>query len=251
VHVGGGAGEREERRLRVVVVDDNELTLPGFVSALGSSPQIAVVDALNHDQALAWDTEWCAVDALVVDAAEETRAGDQFPGVAVVRRLRAATALLTVRPLVVVVTGHYLHDGLRHRMADADADFFFLRSELRRGSELIDIVLHPERYRRGVPDVLDADRREVLGVRPDTDVEAVVDYVEGNRLAGAFDLDAPERSKPRSRAWNRHREAIATASGLEPMNITTGERPGNQQTPSIRQLRHVWAWASRVKREKE
>ncbi len=80
---------------------------------------------------------------------------------------------------MVVVTGHYLHDGLRHRMADADADFFFLRSDLRSPADLVDVIVNPERYRRGVAPVADIEGARALGLDRGADVERFVAYVEG------------------------------------------------------------------------
>jgi hypothetical protein len=41
---------------------------------------------------------------------------------------------------------------------------------------------------------------------------------------------------------------MAEAAGIEPVNLTTGDRPLDQDAPSIRQLARVWAWAARVRR---
>ena len=250
--VGGGAGTGDPASgevRRVVVVDDNALTLPGFVAALSSSPEVRVVGALHHNEAMAWTTEWRGVDAVIVDAADEGQRADQFPGVAVVRRVRASTP--GARPLVIVVTGHYLHDGLRHRMAAADADFFFLRSDLRTADALVDVVLHPEHHRRGVPAIRDPEARRAIGVREGSNVDPFVDYVGQHDLERALDPDEPERDDVRSRRWARHRRDMARAGGLAATNVTTGMPPVGQSTPSIRQLRRVWAWAARVKREPE
>jgi hypothetical protein len=225
------------------VVDDNQLTLPGFVLALEGSPEVELVAGLSHDQALAWDGDWGEVDALVVDAADEGRAGDQFPGVAVVRHVRAAVA--AGGPLVVVVTGHYLHDGLRHRIAAAGADFYFLRSDLRSPGALLDVVLHPERHRRGVPEVANPAGAQALGVAAGSDVESFVSSVES---AGLGDALRSARDQPRARRWARFRREAAGAGGIEPRNLTTGEAPLGQETPSIRQLARLWEWAARVRR---
>lgn len=228
------------------MVDDNQLTLPGFVQALETSAEVEVVAGLNHDQALAWEGNWSAVDALVLDAADEGRAGDQFPGVAVVRRVRAAAT--GAGPLIVVVTGHYLHDGLRHRMAKAGADFYFLRADLRSPEALVDVVLHPERHRRGVPDVADPDTRRMLGIGPASDVESFVGRVEGEGLASTLSGDNQARDQPRSRRWARFRRDAAGAGGIAPVNLTTGDTPLGQDTPSIRQLSRLWQWAARIRR---
>jgi hypothetical protein len=186
------------------------------------------------------------VDVLVVDAADEARAADQFPGVGVVRRARAAGS--DGRPLVIVVTGHYLHDGLRHRMRAAGADFYFLRSDLRTPEALVDVVLNPDRYRRGVPGLAEPGRRRLLGIGPDTDVEPFVDLVETAGLGSALAGTDGMREQPRSRRWGRFRREAAGAAGVAAVNLTTGQRPQGQDTPSIRQLSRLWEWAARVRR---
>jgi CheY-like chemotaxis protein len=228
------------------VVDDNQLTLPGFVEALQGCAEVEVVAGLNHDQALAWEGDWSTVDALVLDAADEGRAGDQFPGVAVVRRVRAATA--GPGPLIVVVTGHYLHDGLRHRMAKAGADFYFLRADLRSPEALVDVVLRPDRHRRGVPDVIDGNAPRVLGLGPASDVESFVGLVEAGALGDALTEGHGRREGPRSRRWSRFRREAARSGGITAVNLTTGDTPLGQDTPSIRQLARLWQWAARIRR---
>jgi len=204
-----------------------------------------VVAGLDHRGALAWTGDWAAVDVLVVDAADEGRAGDQFPGVAVVRHARATGT--GGRPLIVVVTGHYLHDGLRHRMAAAGADFYYLRSELRSPEELADVVLHPERHRRGVPPPADARTSGALGVATGSDVEAFVGWIE-DREAGPELAGPGGRATPRSRRWERLRRDASRAGGIEARNLTTGDVPQGQDVPSVRQLRRLWEWAARVAR---
>jgi hypothetical protein len=181
-----------------------------------------------------------------VDAADESRAADQFPGVAVVRRARAAGS--GGRPLILVVTGHYLHDGLRHRMRAAGADFYFLRSDLRTPEALVDVVLSPDRYRRGVPDPAEPGRRRLLGLGPESDVEAFVGLVERSGVAAHLDGEAGPRPDARSRRWARFRRQAAATGGVEPVNLTTGDRPRGQETPSIRQLSRLWEWAARIRR---
>lgn len=224
-----------------MVVDDNRLTLPGFVSAVDGAPELELVAGFGHDEALAWTGDWADVDVVVVDAADEGRAGDQFPGVAVVRAVRARAGR---GPLVVVITGHYLHDGLRHRMREAGADFYYLRSDLRSPDALVDVVLHPERHRRGVPAVEDPHGLRVLGVEDSSDVESFVGWVEGRDLGPAL---AGDRG-PRSRLWSRVRRDAADAGGIEPRNLTTGDAPRGHAVPSIRQLGRLWHWAARIRR---
>jgi CheY-like chemotaxis protein len=228
-----------------VVIDDNELNLPGFERAFGQRAEIELVAACDHEAALAWAGDWASVDVVVLDAADEDRVGDQFPGVAVVRRIRASAG--SGAPVVVVVTGHYFHDGLRHRMRAAGADLFFLRSDIRSNEALVDIVLQPGSYRRPVPVVADAGRPCQLGLAPDSDLEGFLGYVEAQGLGPVLDHRAG-RPEPRSRRWSRHREAAAVAGRIEPVNLTTGDRPRGHDIPSIRQLKRLWDWAARVKR---
>ncbi|MGH9223496.1 MAG: hypothetical protein ACRD2W_06845 [Acidimicrobiales bacterium] len=228
----------------MVVVDDNELTMLGLASAIEASAEVELVATLHHGEALAWTDEWHGVDAVVVDAADEQRVGDQFPGVAVVRRVRSVVT--DRRLLVVVVTGHSLHDGLRHRMADADADLFFNRSDIASAATLVEVILHPERWRR-------VDAATAVGPLPNlgierADVDQFVAYVEEHGLEGALDPDQPARADPRSRRWLRHRREISKVARIEPVNLTTGNRPLEWEAPSIRQLSRIWAWAARIGR---
>jgi CheY-like chemotaxis protein len=228
-----------------VVVDDNQLTLPGFAQAVADADELELVGAFGHEDALRWAGDWAAVDVVVVDAADEGRPGDQFPGVAVVRWVR--TAASARQPLVVVVTGHYLHEGLRHRMAEAQADFYFLRSDLRSPEALVDVVLHPERHRRGVPEVADARAGRRLGVAAGSDVESFVGWVEARNLGPDLSGARGDRDQPRSRRWVRLRREAADAGAIEPSNLTTGDAPRGQSVPSIRQLSRLWEWAARIR----
>ncbi len=206
-----------------------------------------LVGAFGHGGALAWEGDWSAVDVVVVDAADEGQQGDQFPGVGVVRSLVAATA--DQRPTIVVVTGHYLHDGLRQRMAQAGADFYFLRANLRTREQLVDVMRHPESYRRGVAPVADIERRRLLGVTPETPLDDLVSYAGEHHLDVALGGDGagPVRKDPRSRRWLRHRREMAAAGRLQAVNITTGDPPrGTQTQPSWRQLRQIYRWAARI-----
>jgi hypothetical protein len=148
---------------------------------------------------------------------------------------------------VAVVTGHFFNDGLRRCMAEVGADFFFLRSDLRTAAELIDFVMHPDRYRRGVPPVADKTTMRALGVTQRSRVSELVLYAARQNLEAALDPDRPERPERHSRRWSRHRQAIAEASGIEPVNLTTGDAPrANQRTPSWRQLSRALTWASKT-----
>ena len=182
---------------------------------------------------------------VVVDAADEGLPGDQFPGVAVVRKIRASSGALG--PTVVVVTGHYLHDGLRHRMAEAGADFYFLRANLRSRDQLVDVLRHPASYRRAVAPVVDVERQRLLGVTPEASIDELLSYAAEHDLDVVLGAEAEARADPRARRWFRHRRAMARAGRIDAVNITTGDQPrGSQAVPSWRQLRQIYRWAARV-----
>lgn len=221
------------------------MTLDAFAAPLRQCIEIDVVATVGHAEALKWDREWAAVDMVIVDAADEQLTGDQFPGVGVVRRVRMFQG--DARPNVMVVTGHFFNDGLRRCMAEVGADFFFLRSDLRTLTSLVDAVLHPDSYRRGVPPVADQATTTALGITGRSRVSELVNYVTRHGLEPALDPTHPDRTDPRSRRWYRHRQAMAVASKIQPVNLSTGQAPNsNQRIPSWRQLSHVHQWATKI-----
>lgn len=229
-----------------MLVDDNDITRAGFAAVLGSSSDVDLIAATDHRGSLNLAAEWETVDVVVVDAADEDRSGDQFPGVEVVRHIRASSA--EARPIIIVITGHFMHDGLRYRMAEAGADFYFFRGNLRSGEELLDVVLHSEEYRRGVPPVANPEHQRLLGVREGTDVDGLLSYIGEHELGAAVDEVKPVRDEPGSRRWRNHRKRMAEAGAIQAINISTGDTPyRGQKDPSWRQLRGIYAWAARVR----
>lgn len=223
--------------------------MAGYVEVVRSAPDIALVGAFGHVAALAWDGDWSLVDVALVDAADESQEGDQFPGVTVVRHIRTSTD--EPRPTVVVVTGHYLHDGLRHRMAEAGADFYFLRANLRSREQLVDVVMHPDNYRRGVPGA-DPERQRLLGLTDRSRVDDLLAYAREHQLEPALDAVRPIRQDPRERRWLRHRKKMAEIGQVEAVNVTTGDSPYRGQTsPSWRQLRRPYSCAARIDQKPE
>ncbi len=190
--------------------------------------------------------DWGGIDVVILDAADEGRVGDQFPGVRVVRHIRADPN--DARPTIIVVTGHFFDDGLRRRMAEADADLFFLRPEIRSAEKLIDIVLAPEHYRRGVPPVGDQRGEELLGLTSRSKVEEFVAYVEQHHLEGVLGPSEGSVATRGRRSLLRHRKDLARQARITAINHSTGFPPGeSQRSPSIRQLRGVWSRVARVK----
>lgn len=231
---------------RVVIVDDNEITRTGTERLLGDDPEVEVIAAVDHATALGWRDEWHAADVVIVDAADERRHGDQFPGVEVVRRVRAQIG--NPRPVVVVLTGHFLDDALRRRMAEADADFFYSRTEVATGDALRTVVLAPDQSRR-VPHPADPAALRALGVVDTSDLNAYVRYVEGHGLGEVFSTDARMKQGPhasRSRWWQQLRRSLAATGRIQPVNVG-GSPPLGQAVPSITQLRRLYEWASKTK----
>jgi hypothetical protein len=74
---------------------------------------------MDHDQALA-SAGWWEVDVVVVDAADDRRDDDHFPGVEVVEIVRRHRSVhLTT---IIVITGHFFDDAVRTRIREAKAD---------------------------------------------------------------------------------------------------------------------------------
>jgi DNA-binding NarL/FixJ family response regulator len=234
-------------RRRVVVVDNDPVMLRGTSSVLALSPEVEVVAAIDHDTALSWSGEWDCIDVAVVDASDARRRDDQFPGVEVVRAVRRASSGVTT----VVLTGQYLHDGLRRRMWEAGADFFYPRDEGMTEEELISVVLNPDEHRRTA--VLPASLPPELGVTSTTRANDLVLRLNSPEVSRAL---APERRKKtdphgeRSRWWNQIRRQAAGQEGLVPVKAS-GESSPALDSPSIVQLRKFLTAMTRVDRKRQ
>lgn len=227
-----------------MLIDDNELTLDAFAAPLRRCAGVDLVAAVGHTDALAIES-WSDIDVVVLDAADEKRVGDQFPGVGVVRHIRARQGL--ARPVIAIVTGHFQNDGLRRRMAEVDADFFFHRANLRSVDILTDFVLDPDVYRRAIPPV-SGDARDVApGLTHRSRVDELVSYVERYELEGELMETRTGHGATSRRAWLRHRRALSEIARIDAVNLTTGTSPRSEQRyPSIHQVRRLWLWAARV-----
>jgi CheY-like chemotaxis protein len=239
-------GRPEERR-RVVVVDNDPVMRAGTAAVLHSAPEIDVVAAVDHAKALSWREEWTGIDVAVVDASDGRRSGDQFPGVAVVTSIRS----LQVPVTVVVLTGQYLHPGLRHRMWEAGADFFYPRDEGMTEEELVSVVVSPDDHRRlhRPPGSLPPG----IGITPATRVNEIVDRLAAEDLDSVLHADARKKTGPhgeRSRWWSRVRVLASGRHGLTPVNAT-GNPSAHLEAPSIVQLRKFWSAVARIERPRK
>jgi DNA-binding NarL/FixJ family response regulator len=229
-------GDTDRTATRVVVVDDDDVNRAGLTALLGAHPDIRVTAALDHHHALADTACWHTADVALVDAADPRNTDDQFPGVAVVRHIRAITGR---KPAVVVVTGHFFNDAVRRRMREAQADYYYHRSELAYGSALHDAILQPMRT---LPPPQDPEAQFRHGVTQYTRVNEAVRY--------ALDRQLPQRltehSSPRARAWEKLRREFNHQARLAVITTDGREPDRNQDTPSLRQISRFLNWATQI-----
>lgn len=218
-----------------MVVDDDDISRTGIVHILTETPGLRVLAGLDHRTAAAWPG-WAEVDVAVVDAADERRGDDQFPGVAVVQAIRQVNG----RATVIVLTGHFLDGAVRRRMREARADYFYHRSQLSDAARLRATVLDPA---GSVPEPLDPEEEIRHGVSAHSRVNAAVAYA----LAQDLPAKLRERANPRSRAWERLRREFNQRARLAAMT-SDGRVPDRpQDLPSLPQISRFLAWATRVK----
>ena len=188
---------------RVVIVDDDGWIRRGRAQALGEVPGIQVAAALSHQEALSRPDLWPVSDVVLVDAWDGRAGFDRFPGVGVVRAIRAHGS--GGDPRVVVVTGHLVNDLLRLRMAEAGADFFYSHEE----------VADPERLAAAVASAAAAPPAVRPTSRPGA-VEPALDWIRTNGLEDAFSATS-QKAVPFSRRTIGHiRREVGDRAGLAP-----------------------------------
>lgn len=229
-------------RQRVVVVDDDDISRRGLAELLDDRPELDVAGSLVHEEALEWDDEWDAVDIAIVDAADSRRADDHFPGVGVVDHIRRRRS--SEQTLVIVLTGHFFDDAVRRRMREAQADFFYHRSELQASADLYRAILHPEQARSGVPDGTDPEAQFRLGIVEGTRINDAVSFARSTGLRDKL----TGRQGDRSRSWARLRTSFNDVAHLNPVNADGTPPERQQRDPSLTQIERVLEWATRAKR---
>ncbi len=232
-----GAGQR----LRVTVVDDDDVSRRGLTEILSDNVRIHVIGSLTHAEALR-STDWVDTDVLIVDAADERDVEDHFPGVEVVRLIREHRS--SAETTVIVITGHFFDDAVRRRMREAHADLFFNRSDLQEADRVCAAVLNSEMDQCLVPDMLDPESAFRHGVTLDTRVNAAVAYAKSRGLSA---LLSP-RSDPRSRAWMDTRRSFNSHAHLNSVNADGRPPERDQPSPSLPQIERFLSWATRTKR---
>ena len=228
-------------RKRVVVVDDDDISRRGLTELLTDRPELEVAGSLVHDHALEWTAEWETIDIAIVDAADSRRDDDHFPGVRVVDHIRRRRS--RDQTMVIVLTGHFFDDAVRRRMREAQADFFYHRSELQESSDLYEAILHPERARAGVPEGTNSEAQFRLGIVPNTRVNDAVCYSRSTGL----DAKLLNRGGDRSRSWSRLRTSLNDVAHLNPVNADGTPPERHQRDPSLTQIERFLSWATRVK----
>jgi len=225
---------------RVVVVDDDDLSRRGMAELLGDRPDLQVLAALTHDQALR-HPRWDGVDVALVDAADARQEDDQFPGVEVVEAVRERGG---DRTTVIVITGHFLDDAVRRRMREAGADYYYNRIDIQDAAALYQAVLScKDQPPPGVPPEQDPEHMFRLGVTEGTRVN------DGVRFAREHPVDSGlSAGRTRgARARLRYRRIFGRQTHLNPVNSDGRPPERAQEDPSISQIQRFLDWATKTK----
>ncbi|MHB8289503.1 MAG: hypothetical protein ACYDEY_09750 [Acidimicrobiales bacterium] len=223
----------------VVVVDDDDMTCRGMAEYLADDPGIQVIGRLSHEEALSWTSEWDPVDVAVVDAADESSALDQFPGVAVVEQIRKRRS--PRETLIIVTTGHFFDDAVRERMREARADYLFHRAEFHDASVLVNAVLSLDAD-HGIPVPALSETMFQLGVTHQTRINDALRFAaDEGLLAGST---GPARSR---RQWITLRSEFNRIANLTPANSDGCPPSTFTDTPSMPQIARFLDWATKAK----
>jgi CheY-like chemotaxis protein len=188
--------------IRVAIVDDDVWIRRGRAQALSEMAGVEVTAVLGHAEALERPASWSAVDVALVDAWDHRAGFDRFPGVAVVRHIRASEGGERVK--VVVVSGHVVNDLLRLRMAEAGADLFYGHEEVADAASLGAVV------RGEVPGRPPPGPPPAGGLHPDR----ALDWIRDQGVESAF-VGAPQKLLGLSRRAVIHiRREVGGRAGL-------------------------------------
>lgn len=238
VRVSGGPSESQTPR-PVVIVDDDDWSRAGLTAIFGADARLDLRAALTHDEALTSDDWISSAEVVIVDAADDRRTDDQFPGVGVVEKIRAQPGR---QPTVIVVTGYFWDAAVRKRMREAGADLIYYRPEIQEAARIREIVLHPEREQHGVPAADPSEDQFRMGIGSQTQVNAFVNKSrEFDWLGG--DLFRKGR---RTRSFDRHRTEAARVGRVHAVNADGTPPDREQDVPGRPQLARLLDWATRV-----
>jgi CheY-like chemotaxis protein len=194
---------------KVAIVDDDPWVRYGRATALVAEGGFDVVQFAPR-QAQFLGTGWAGVDVALVDAHDDAKAFDHFPGVGVVEAIRVDGGPAT---LVVVVSGHLDNTFLRLRMAEAGADYLYRHEEVGDPPSLLEAVTTPSPdHRAAWPDPVEL---AALGLGPSARPNAALHYLEAEGLLDAFDGQRSQKSLALSRRTiMRARREVGHLAGL-------------------------------------
>jgi len=223
---------------RVLIIDDDDITRAGMATVLGRADGISVVGTASHSEIEEGGFDWALVDVALVDASDHRRPDDQYPGVDLVRRIRAESG---ARVRVIVVTGVVFDEAVRHRMREAGADLYYHRTELVDGRDLCSAVLG-RRDPALRPKVVASEEAARAGV---TDASRVNRGIEAARDLG-LTSGRTNGGVHRGRAQLRRRAAFNERARLVVTNAdgTTPDRV--QEAPSMPQIARFLDWATQI-----
>ncbi|MEU8104894.1 hypothetical protein AB0C18_14350 [Nonomuraea muscovyensis] len=219
--------------MRQLMIVDDDISRHGLAAIVSSAPDLEVAAALDHRRALVW-SGWQQIDVALVDAADERREDDHFPGVAVVEAIRASGS----RATVIVLTGHFFDGAIRRRMKEAKAAYLYHRSELLDAAVLLETVRDP---RRAVPDPIDPEEEIRHGLSRYSHVNRAVLHA----LERTCKPPSPSGGNP-ARAWERLRRDFNREAELIAMTPDGRLPDRRQELPSLPQISRLLQWATRV-----
>ncbi len=233
-----GPDSRPSTKRLVAVIDDDDWSRWGLSDIFGSDPEMELVAALTHEEALSSD-DWLRADVAIVDAADDRRSDDQFPGVSVVERVRARTG---DQMTVIVVTGHFWDSAVRQRMREAGADLLYYRPEVQDAERIRAIVANPDLESRGVPAPEDPEELFRIGIGQSTKVNR---FVESARAFGWLGAELSHKGR-RPRAFDRQRKEASASAQVHAVNADGTPPDRDQDVPGRPQLAKLLDWATRV-----
>jgi len=136
--------------LRVAVVDDDLWKRSAMAEQLDRRPEIAVVHALDQDEAASWPlARWKDVDAAVVDVYDDRAPGevgtDLYSGIDAIERL------VRVGVRVLGVTPHCPHPLVQLRLCQAGPGRLYHRWEVPTPDAMVGALLEPDADHRPQP----------------------------------------------------------------------------------------------------
>jgi CheY-like chemotaxis protein len=228
------------RRRSVVFVDDDELTAAGIGHLIENAGDLQLSALVDHAQAIRWTGDWRQVDVVILDASD-TRRSDVMPGIEVLAHIRRVTDD-SRPPVVAVLSFRYAHLGLKRRAWEAGADFFLEREHVTE-ADLLRLIRNPDSFRdrRVAPDSSSGDFPRNLGLRDESDMNAILVYMRENGLQ--------TRWARKGTRWTRRdlhqREVLQAMGRVRSVDKDGVDRPTPRNVPDVLQYMRIWEWGAR------